>query len=771
MKISNDYLTLFLVFEPMKPTKFLYLLFIVFYVSLDKGLAQENLKIINKGPVPIEFISPAKTRFESAKNSINKAEKSKIKQAKTSFYLQSNYQLDYLLKSGKVIFNEEIHQYLNKVLAILIKEKPQLAGKIKLFPIKLDYANAFTFNEGYIFVNIGLLARLNNEAELAFILGHEIMHFDNQHSIKKQLKKIQIKDEDIRFKLSRYARIHEFEADKEGYNLFAKTNYEKHAAVTALEMLYLSNQPYAERRFNYDFFELGSLFIPQIDSLYEVKETIKKIDLEEFTEAEADSLATHPALEDRIREIKTLVENDRANGQLFIADSEEAFKKIQLICRLEMARIYLINKDYQKAFYQLFLLKKDYPNHSEVNFLNATLWGKYCFDLEHKTSKELLPIPVKINHAYPNGTIHEEEQLRRVIIMFKQEEVHLIALKNVYLASKNNLDLETLKNKIIKSYRANYGRGLNEFGTYDEYYKDNIMKLYVKEEIVNETSKSARIRKARASKKKFDFERSFAKYAISDLIANDDEFKRTYESFKAGKSEANADEDDEDETSEKETQSKVASTIAKKKKEKLKAPDNLGTNKIILLEPQYVKRDNRKIDPIDLVGNEATEMELINTLRFAGEKAGMQIEVITPNEIETADIQKFNDFAAIKSWISESLLNKDHYNPSVHGNEIGDIGKRFGTRYVTVFFSRSLIERKKKSYFLGSLLGLYVHPFFAAGLLVKGAFPNRSMDMVIGIFDMDENKLIYAQDYNYSMTASDDLIKSQLYYIFHKMTK
>lgn len=766
---------LFIIERQLKPmSRYINLILIAFLLLFTTSLyGQTDAKIVNQGPVPNEFISPVKGRFEAAKSSIEKTEKSAIKKAKSNFYLQSNFQLDYILKSGKVVFNEEIYNYLNKVLAILIKAQPALEGKIKLYPIKLDNANAFTFNEGYIFVNIGLLARLNNEAELAFILGHEINHYTNEHSIKKQLKKLQIKEEDPRFKLSRYSRIHEFEADKEGYELFAKTPYDKNAAVTALEMLYLSNQPYAERKFNFDFFELGSLYVPQIDSVHKAKESAKQFDLE-LSEEEADSLATHPALEDRIREIKSLVEKSKDKGEVFIAHSEETFKKIQMICRLEMARIHLIEKDYQKAFYLLFLLKKDYPNQQEVQFLNAILWGKFCLDLQHKSFKDLLPTPVIKNNSFINGYIEEEEQLRKIITGLNKEEIHLIALKHIYVASMNaktNVELDILKNHIIKGYRANYGRSTSDFAQFESFSKDAINKLYAKEETTDETSKSARIRKAKAKKKKFDFERSFAKYALSDLIANDSEFKKLYDSFKAGKKEIGEEEEEEDDASEdKINQSKVAEKN-KKNKVKLKAPDNLGTNKVILLEPQYVKRDNRKSEPIDLIGNESIELELINTIRFAGEKAGMTVQVITPNEIESNEIQKFNDFAILKSWITESLNNKDHYNPSVHGNEIKEIIKRYDSRYVTIFFSRSLISRKKSSYFLKSLLGLYIHPLVVGGLIVRGFFPDRSMDMLIGIFDMEENKLIYAQEYNYTMTASDDLVKSQLYYIFKNMTK
>lgn len=41
--------------------------------------------------------------------------------------------------------------------------------------------NAFTFGGGLLYLNAGLLARLENEAQLAFVLGHEIAHVTERH--------------------------------------------------------------------------------------------------------------------------------------------------------------------------------------------------------------------------------------------------------------------------------------------------------------------------------------------------------------------------------------------------------------------------------------------------------------------------------------------------------------------------------------------------------------------------------------------------------------
>jgi predicted Zn-dependent protease len=53
-----------------------------------------------------------------------------------------------------------------------------------------DVLNAFALPGGYIYINRGLLAYLNNEAQLASVLGHETGHVAARHGVKKYQKAI-----------------------------------------------------------------------------------------------------------------------------------------------------------------------------------------------------------------------------------------------------------------------------------------------------------------------------------------------------------------------------------------------------------------------------------------------------------------------------------------------------------------------------------------------------------------------------------------------------
>jgi len=86
--------------------------------------------------------------------------------------------------AGKVYSDAEnpaATQYLNAVTARVSAQRPPGAVPVRAFIVKDDDINAFTTGAGYLYFNRGLLKALQNEAQLAMIVGHEIAHVDAGH--------------------------------------------------------------------------------------------------------------------------------------------------------------------------------------------------------------------------------------------------------------------------------------------------------------------------------------------------------------------------------------------------------------------------------------------------------------------------------------------------------------------------------------------------------------------------------------------------------------
>lgn len=125
--------------------------------------------------------------------------------------------------------------------------------KYRLEVVKDDSVNAFALPGGYIFVNTGLLSFAQSDAELAGVLGHEIGHIENRHSMKALYRtagatvgwKVLMYRNQSKNKLNLnrlaglsmtmvqlgYSREAEFEADRFGVELMQASGYNKQELI------------------------------------------------------------------------------------------------------------------------------------------------------------------------------------------------------------------------------------------------------------------------------------------------------------------------------------------------------------------------------------------------------------------------------------------------------------------------------------------------------------------------------------------------------------
>ncbi|MCZ6804770.1 MAG: M48 family metalloprotease [Proteobacteria bacterium] len=87
-----------------------------------------------------------------------------------------------LFKSDSLYEDAKLDSYLQ---AIMDRIFPELKGGIRVRVVRSPAFNAFALPNGSIYINTGLLAKIENEAQLATVLAHEGIHFINKHSVKQ----------------------------------------------------------------------------------------------------------------------------------------------------------------------------------------------------------------------------------------------------------------------------------------------------------------------------------------------------------------------------------------------------------------------------------------------------------------------------------------------------------------------------------------------------------------------------------------------------------
>ena len=83
-----------------------------------------------------------------------------------------------------VVQNPAVHKYVALVGMALAQSSTKPALGWKFIVLDTDAVNAFAAPGGFIHITKGALANLKNESELAGVLGHEIIHVTEKHTIR-----------------------------------------------------------------------------------------------------------------------------------------------------------------------------------------------------------------------------------------------------------------------------------------------------------------------------------------------------------------------------------------------------------------------------------------------------------------------------------------------------------------------------------------------------------------------------------------------------------
>jgi predicted Zn-dependent protease len=163
-----------------------------------------------------------------------------------------------LLDSAKYnVAYGHIYRITNNILnSGQVYYKDQFVWKVRIIK-RDDVLNAFCTPGGYIYVYTGLIKYLDNETQLAGVMGHEIAHADGRHSANQMVKQYgisallsiisggsqsQLTTLAANLLLLKYGRADETEADKFSVRYLKDTEYDGRGAKYFFEKLIAAGQ-------------------------------------------------------------------------------------------------------------------------------------------------------------------------------------------------------------------------------------------------------------------------------------------------------------------------------------------------------------------------------------------------------------------------------------------------------------------------------------------------------------------------------------------------
>jgi hypothetical protein len=720
--------------------KLIALLFIVSnYYSY--GQLPEYTPLKCKGDIPKDFLELSSAKVKRDKEIIKSEKLSKKEKADQSeFALNSNYAVDQILLSGQVLYGDKLTSYLNNLVDIILKDDPELRKQLRFYTLKSSVPNAFSTSQGIIFVTVGLMAQVENEAQLAFILCHEIIHFTEKHNYQSFKKAKQVrsgkgkyKEMDFEEKLKNlygYSKSNEMEADKKGFELYSKTNYSSKQAIASFDMLLFSYLPFEEIEWKPNYFEDSFYVFPKELTLDEVQEI-------SADEEEDDKKHTHPNIGKRKSALLEAIDTNDSKSKLFLT-KEGDFEDFQHLARIEIAFIYITHAAYERAFYHAFLLEKKYNDRKFANRIKAmALYGTY----KHKLADDDFEFG-----DYKNC----EGESQRVYNMFNkinEKDMTVLASREIWNYHLENQDDKFIKTLAYESLSDVFKKAkMNR-----SYFTKTITKTVkdTKKETEDSNRQQTKIEKLKNKKKKMKVTNTDTSYYSTDYssLAYITLFKNS--AFEKALKELSYFKDEE--TSDEETE-KGKKEKAKKEKKTIKYAAGMDT--IVMLNPSYMGPTNKKKGR-NFISEEKKEIYLAGIYKTMASKNQVQLSMLNTLDKENLNTNSWNNYMLLNQWLSERLNNDTMSMNLLYKEYVSDLTKDYNTNYLAISGFR---------YDGGA--GYNVKSTGEYGLF---AFGKRNVGYYMAIFDIKTSRLEFFEYKEFISKMRPEFLKGIVYNTFYEL--
>lgn len=643
--------------------------------------AQQNLKenfkpLKSSGTLPDIFTQKIRNITKDDITELNR-QKDQDRGIKSNYLTAANYEIDKIVRSGNTLINDEITAYLDELAGVVLKDKPALKNQLHIYTYKSPVVNAYSYDKGYIFIDIGLIAQAETEAQLAFILAHEISHYVKKHNIDSYVQNTKIdkstydgkSKEDKLIEKCQYSKEHESEADVEGFKMIELTNYNFKQAEKAFDVLQYAHLPFELVEFRKDYFNHGDYKLPEGYFLKEVS-AIRN------NSAEDDTRHTHPNTAKRKQAIGDLIAKRSNADRVNYIIGKEKFEYIRDLSRMELCRLYLKNRDYVNAFYAAYILEQKYPNNEYISEILSkcmyalTLYGRG--DLRYDSDSYLeqgIPSYSDIE-SYP-------QQLYYLIKQMPEREWTILSLDYVYRRHQrfpSNKPMAAYADSLF-SLMKKTNWGISDFVRTDVKVVPAAVKtdsLKQIEPISSKTDLIASLQKERSQKNQ---DTAYYKSIYVDLFMNDKTFASRFPESSSNNGEGSS-----SGFSAYKPGRTTQTTERKSKKEEVK---EINVEKAILLEPFYLKIDERQDEAVRHLDSDTKQEEFVEVLNESATMQNVKLVNLDPARIEANDVDKMNDYSVLNDWFYEKFdAESGSGNAILNTNEIDQIISKYKTHYV-----------------------------------------------------------------------------------------
>ncbi len=736
--------------------KYFSLTILLFIVSLfnNKLFSQKDFNNFTStqsvGNISQDFSS---LTYEKIKADLKESKRELSKSKEKKFLKNIHYGIDDILHSGLVIYGDDISNYVSSVADKLLAKDITLRSKLRFYTIKSNTSNAFSTDQGIIFVTTGLISQLTSEAQLALILAHEISHYTENHVVESFEVASNNTHRNI-VDLSIYSKEHEIEADKKGLSLYKAAGYSKNEVLPTFDVIMYSYLPFDEIEVPFNYFNTSNMFIPK--SLF----PYKKYEIKAIEDYD-DSESSHPNIKKRKDEITTEIESLKNWGDNIFFLGKSKFEYVRNICRFESVRTDILNSNYGDAIYAIFILEKEFKNSLYLKRMKAQAWLGLAQYKENGNISQTLDKTSELEGEI--ATIHY------FIKKLNKDGLFTIALRQIYDLKKENpkdKQLDAIYNYLIKELVFSKNFKLDKYSTKNfesasNEFIQNKLNPAKKEQESTETEPKSKNKYDKIKTKKnadnienFDSTK-FYFYGISDIIV-DPIFTDVLSKYSG--------ELDKDEK--KQLEFDRLSTKQQRKINKREEIEQLylDINDIIVVEPMVLSYDKK--ENLDLIKSEKLKHDFSIAIDDAAKDAQIKTYTIDRDNLAIKGTEAFNERNTLFGFINQ-ISQEDNFNIFPVDFELLEEIKNNHSAS-KVLFTMVQHHENRKFTLLGFCCALGVYPVLPI-YIPYNLLTSQDTEFNAIILDLDEAKIEIGTSYFSKDTPRKNNLGAHMFNLFDKL--
>ncbi len=733
---------------------------LIFSLPVYNQIHEAYEPLQNQGSLDEQVYQPASDLYEIKIEALEEQYGKHLDKDKTAYYLQTIFNVNQLFKSGSVLYHDEFDLYLRSIKDHLLAKETKLRESVEIYLLRSQAVNAFADGDSNIYVSLGLIAMLENESQLAFIISHEIGHIAKGHNLEFYLKAKNIDRsskgnevltnsdfDDHMIVKNLYSQSLEKEADAYGIDLYLKSRYSTASINGVFDMLKYSYLPFENKPFDKSIFE---------DRYYKISSNLLLDSVSALTgepeEKTAEEIvkSTHPSIAERRALVQSKIGVDLRSDTQTIVISDAAFQKLKQTALYELPSYYLSNFLYQDAIYTSYLLLQ--KTNSDIYLEKIIAKSLAYLSLFRNSSENKGYAEVADYEAYEG----EQQQLYFMLAKMNNAELNTLAIIYIYKLYKKSPDDKELKDlleTLISELVSIHFKDESVFRKGDTIAEQTLIELADQENSGEQTGVKPEIYKLIHKSYKGS---SHLLYAFNSFW-NDPEFammfSQVYSSIKS---------------TDQETKNLYLLNLEAVHRQVYGT--RLGIKKVVVVDPFYLRYDTRKGKGIQYITSEEGESEYFDILNKNAKRLDLDIEILDPLLMDKDKTAAFNDLTILNNWFYEQLYYGTMNVPGQHQEWVDEIAKKYGTEY---FLWSGIITFREQNRILGPLglmmLTRFFYPLFPVGLYQLFS-PNYQFFYVSVIYNITTHE---AEVLKYLLVKKSDtkaILNSHTYDVLYQIT-